>query len=432
MKTKLVIFGITGDLSRRKLLPALAQIISTGDFDDLSVIGVSRRELEIADLLKSSVGDGLTESRVSEFSMDLTDISDYKKLKEYISLGEDEQAIMYLSVPPKASGQIVELLGQSGLNTPNIKIMLEKPFGTDLDSATRMVNHVAQHYNESQIYRIDHYLAKEMSQNIVAFRGRNALFDHVWDNKSIEKIEIVAQETLGIEGRVGFYEQTGALRDVLQGHLIQLLALVLMDVPQDFDWDDIPGLRMEALSQISTANPDKAVRGQYDTYRTEVNKSDSMVETFVSVELESSNPKWQGVPLVLTSGKALDKRATEVRVHFKKSHEAQTNCLVFKIQPSEGVEIKLFTKKPGYDRQFEEKKLSFEYPSDAMLPEAYEQVIVDAIASQKSLFASSDEVLRSWEILQPIQNKWLKNKADLLHYASGSSIDDVLSSANHI
>jgi glucose-6-phosphate 1-dehydrogenase len=432
MKTKLVIFGITGDLSRRKLLPALAQIISTGDFDDLSVVGVSRHELSIQQLFRPSVGDALPLSRVSELSMDLGDLDDYVRLKELLCLKDDEQAIMYLSVPPIASGQIVELLGQSGLNTPNIKIMLEKPFGTNLESARRMVNHVAQHYDESQIYRIDHYLAKEMSQNIVAFRGRNALFDHVWDNKSIEKIEIVAQEVMGIEGRIGFYEQTGALRDVLQGHLMQLLALVLMDVPQDFDWNDIPALRLEALHQIEVADPNKAIRGQYETYRTEVGSLDTMTETFVSVELNSVNSKWQGVPLVLTAGKALDSKATEVRVNFRKSHEAQTNCLVFKIQPSEGVEIKLFTKKPGYDRQFEEKKLSFEYPSDAMLPEAYEQVIVDAIASQKSLFASSDEVLRSWEILRPIQKQWSEKSDDLRQYKAGSSAEDVLSSTNYI
>jgi glucose-6-phosphate 1-dehydrogenase len=430
MKTKLVIFGITGDLSKRKLLPALSKIISTGDFDDLSVIGVSRKELVIQDLIKSSVGDSLPLDRVSEFSMDLTNLDDYKRLKDFLSLGDDEQAIMYLSVPPKASGQIVELLGQSGLNTSNIKIMLEKPFGTDLDSAQHMVDHVAEYYDESQIYRIDHYLAKEMSQNIVAFRGRNALFDHVWDNKSIEKIEIVAQETLGIEGRVGFYEQTGALRDILQGHLMQLLALVLMDIPEDFDWNDIPGLRMEALTQIGIAEPSKSVRGQYDSYRQEVNNNDSIVETFVSVELESSNVKWQGVPLVLTSGKALDKKLTEVRINFRKSHEAQTNCLVFKIQPSEGVEIKLFTKKPGYDRQFEEKKLSFEYPPDTMLPEAYEQVIVDAIVGQKSLFASSEEVLRSWEILQTIQKNWLEKSDDLRIYPSGSSIEEIVSTTS--
>jgi len=393
----------------------------------LSVIGVSRKELVIQDLIKSAVGDSLPLDRVSEFSMDLTNIDDYKRLKDFLSLSEDEQAIMYLSVPPKASGQIVELLGQSGLNSSNIKIMLEKPFGTDLDSAKKMVDHVAEYYDESQIYRIDHYLAKEMSQNIVAFRGRNALFDHVWDNKSIEKIEIVAQETLGIEGRVGFYEQTGALRDVLQGHLMQLLALVLMDVPEDFDWNDIPGLRMEALTQIGIAESSKSVRGQYDSYKQEVNNNDSIVETFVSVELESSNTKWQGVPLVLTSGKALDKKLTEVRINFRKSHEAQTNCLVFKIQPSEGVEIKLFTKKPGYDRQFEEKKLSFEYPPDTMLPEAYEQVIVDAIVGQKSLFASSEEVLRSWEILQTVQKNWLEKSDDLRIYASGSSIEKIIS-----
>ncbi len=419
MKTKLVIFGITGDLSTRKLIPALSQIIETGNFEDLSIIGVSRRQPDQFQLLGEHHEQ--LNGTTTIFSMDLTQASEYVRLKEYIELGDDEQAIFYLSVPPESMAQIVELLGQAGLNTPNVKLMLEKPFGTDLTSAHEMIDHVAAYYQESQIYRIDHYLAKEMSQNIVAFRGGNALFDHVWSAQAIEKIEVVAYEQIGIEGRADFYEQTGALRDVLQGHLMQLLSLILMDIPHDFDWSEAATYRAQALADVRPADPAKSQRGQYASYRDEVKNPSSMTETFVRLELESTDPRWEGVPLILATGKGLNEKTTEVRVHFRKSHEAQTNCLTFRIQPSEGVEIDLFVKKPGYDREFETKTLSFEYDKNTRLPDAYEQVIVDAIASRKSLFAGSAEVLRAWEIVKPVQDRWKTRSDDLIRYDSGAN-----------
>lgn len=415
MKTKLVIFGITGDLSRRKLLPALAQIMSTGDFDDLSVIGVSRRELSISQLLTEELSHSVLASRLSDFTMNVTEPSEYRRLKEHIDLQDDEQLLLYLSVPPAASAQIVEMLGQAEMNTSNVKLLLEKPFGIDLASATEMITHVGRYYDESQVYRIDHYLAKEMTQNIVAFRGGNALFNYVWNNQAIEKIEVVALEKIGIEGRVDFYEPTGALRDVLQGHLMQLLAITLMDVPHQFDWNTVISFREEALTSILPADPSKATRAQYQGYRSEVHNPDSTTETFAAVQLESTDERWQGVPLILATGKHMDKKATEVRIHFKKSHEAQTNCLIFRIQPHESVEIEVFTKKPGYERELQTQTLSFVYPENTVLPDAYEQVIVDAIRSHKSLFAGSDEVLRSWEILQPVQNAWM-NSGDIRQY----------------
>lgn len=425
MSTKLIIFGITGDLSTRKLLPALAQIINAGKFDDMSVIGVSRRDIDIPELLQKSLGANNIESRVHGITMDMLKLEDYSRLKDFIALGDNDQAIIYLSVPPSATAQIVELLGQSGLNSANVKLLLEKPFGINLTSAHEMIDHVAAYFHESQVYRIDHYLAKEMSQNIVAFRSRNALFDYIWDNSLIERIEVAAIEKIGIEGRAEFYEQTGALRDIVQGHLMQLLSLTLMDTPDDMTWDDVPALRFNALRDVSTADPTKAVRGQYDTYKDEVANPGSIVETFVSLELQSTNPKWQNVPLILTTGKALNEKSTEVHVYFRKNRDAQTNCLIFKIQPHEGVEIELAIKKPGYDREFETKKLSFEYPADVMLPDAYEQVIVDATLSRKSLFASSEEVIKAWEILQPVQDSWLENDDSLRMYSAGVAPESI-------
>jgi glucose-6-phosphate 1-dehydrogenase len=428
MKTKLLIFGITGDLSTRKLLPALSSIIKTGDYDDVAIIGVSRRQVDIPDLLQSSLGEQTLASRVSVFSMDLAEAADYDRLREYVALGEDEQLIVYLSVPPSAASQIVDFMGEAGMNTPNTKILFEKPFGVDFTSAEEMIARTSRYYQEDQIYRIDHYLAKEMSQNIVAFRGGNALFTHLWNGQAIEKIEVIASETIGIEGRAGFYEQTGALRDVLQGHLMQLLSLILMDLPEKIDWNTLPQLRLEALEALVPIDPTRALRAQYDSYQDEVQNPGSQTETFVSVELASNAPQWKSVPLHLITGKALDQKTTEIRIHFRKQHEAQSNCLTFYIQPNEGVAVELFTKKPGYDREFESQELSFTYPEDTTLPDAYEHVIVDAIRSRKSLFTSSEEVLQSWRILQPLQESWMMSSEALKTYPSQSSIDTILQS----
>jgi glucose-6-phosphate 1-dehydrogenase len=417
MKTKLVLFGITGDLSTRKLLPALTNIIGTGDFNELTIIGVSRRQPDKNELLADH--EQLSDI-TSIFSMDLTLEPEYLRLKEAIDLKEDEQVIFLLSVPPENMTQITEMLGKAGLNTPNVKIMIEKPFGIDLPTAIERMNDVLRYFQESQVYRIDHYLAKEMSQNIVAMREGNALFEHIWDNRSIEKIEVIAYEEIGIEGRAEFYEQTGALRDVLQGHLMQVLSLVLMEIPQDFDWDSEPVQRSRAFEKVELADPVRSVRGQYKSYRDEVRNPESMTETFVRVELVSSDPRWQGVPLILATGKGLHEKTTEVRLHLRKTREQQTNRLVFHIQPNEGVSVDIFAKHPGYDREFTTNTLGFAYGANHRIPDAYEQVIVDAIKGHEALFATSDEVLRAWEILQPIQQEWKSHPESLVFYENGS------------
>lgn len=428
MKTKLLIFGITGDLSTRKLLPALQSIIASKTLrDDLDIIGVSRHEVDVKTLLQSSLKNTHLASHVRVITMDIAKRDDYDALKQKVNLAADEQLLVYLSVPPMAAGQIVDFLGEAGINTSNVKLLFEKPFGVDLSSAKDVIARTAKYFNEEQIYRIDHYLAKEMAQNIVAFRGGNALFSHVWNNDAIEKIEVVALESIGIEGRASFYEQTGALRDFVQGHLMQLLSLMLMDTPAQLDWDELPSHRLNALKHIASADPRQAVRAQYEGYQHEVENTGSLTETFVSLHLSSQDKKWQGVPLVLTTGKALNKKVTEIRVFFNKFHDAQSNCLVFKIQPNEGIDIELYVKKPGYEREFERQKLSFAYAEHTKLPDAYEQVIVDAIASKKSLFTSGDEVLESWRILQPILDSWNMADSPLFIYPKGASTHTISS-----
>lgn len=423
MQTKLLIFGITGDLSQRKLLPALSKLVETGKFESLEIVGVSRREVNIDELL---VGVENLRGRVSIFTMDLASSGDYTKLNEYLELKDDEQLLAYLAVPPSAATQIVDFMGEAGLNTPNVKVLFEKPFGVDLASAREFIARTARYFNEEQLYRIDHYLAKEMAQNIVAFRGGNALFSNIWNNNFIESIEIVASEKIGIEGRGQFYEQTGALRDVVQGHLMQLLALTLMDIPADFDWRQLPELRYKALKQLVPVELKGAFRAQYEGYGEEAGNLGSQTETFVRLELRSTQPRWLDVPMLLTTGKALDKKTTEVRVHLKKLHEAQSNTLILRIQPNEGIDIELFTKRPGYEREFETRHLELTFPEDTSFPDAYEQVLVDAIRSEKSLFTSSMEVIRSWELLAPLQYAWNMSNEVLPQYKQSSSEKDVV------
>lgn len=422
MKTKLIIFGISGDLSRRKLLPALSSIIASDDFNDLEIIGISRR-----DIAASEIFDDTLLPRGSVFSMDVAKGEDYTQLKQYLNITAQDQILFYLSVPPSATYQIIERLGEAGINTPHVKLLLEKPFGVDYESAAEMSQRISRYFNEDQVYRIDHYLAKEMAQNIVAFRGGNALFSHMWSREFIEKIEIEASETIGIEGRVQFYEQTGALRDVVQGHLMQLLSLVLMKIPSTFDWNELPGLRHKALQALAPAHPMRAKRAQYKEYQSEVNNPGSLTETFVHLELTSHDLNWEGVPLYIIAGKALGRKTTEIRVYFKKLHEAQGNMLTLRIQPNEGVEMEFFTKKPGYTRAMEAQKIAFSYPEDTVLPDAYEQVLVDAIRSQKSLFASSEEVLESWRILQPVLSAWEMDARPLKIYPRASVSAELVS-----
>lgn len=431
MKTTLVIFGITGDLARRKLLPALANIIEADEVGELSIIGVSRRAVAEFEVLGGHHEQ--LNGTTSLFQMDLDNQADYVRLKEYIDPQPDEQVLFYLSVPPDSAGGIIENLGHSGLNAPTNKLLLEKPFGRDLASAQQMIERTAAHFSEDQMYRIDHYLAKEMAQNIVTFRARNAIFSYLWNSQFIERIEVVALESISIEGRAAFYEQTGALRDLVQGHLLQLLALTIAPLrDDDLNWDTLPARRQAALDALKPVNPARAVRAQYDGYKQEVQNPESVTETFVSLELQSDDPNWQGVPLFLTTGKALSRKKTEVRVHFRKTNDTQSNYLIFKIQPNEGIAIDLVTKKPGYDREVEHQKLSYMYPVGERLPDAYEQVLIDAISSRKSLFASSNEVLRAWELLAPLQQAWEQGEAPLASYMQGSDAKQVLQDAQQL
>lgn len=430
MKTKLVIFGITGELSISKLLPALEQIISTNDFEDVSVIGITRQKgVQPQDLIQKALGNKKNnlEGKLDVFPMDLSKKSDYTKLEKRIGLKKGEQLLVYLSVPPRAATQIVCNLGEAGVNTPNVKILFEKPFGWDLESAKDMLARTEHYFKDEQIYRIDHYLAKEMAQNIIAFRSSNALFSDVWSKEYIHSIVVTMGESDRIHNRPSF-DQLGSLRDVLQNHVLQLLALTIMDTPKDLDWDEMPKLRLKALQGLETAKPENAMRAQYEGYRDDVQAPNSLTETFVSLTLFSSDPRWKDVPMKLTAGKALKEKTSEVRVRLcKKTDKSQCNEIVFRLDGTHtGIDMEAFVEKPGLKSDFEIRHLGLRFPEDAKLPEAYERVIMDAITSRKSLFTSGEEVLESWRILQSVQDTWSADSQPLKTYPIGSDINEII------
>jgi glucose-6-phosphate 1-dehydrogenase len=442
----LVIFGITGDLAQRKLLPALRHIAQAGLPLPSQILGISRRTVDAVELLHQTFGEDYDDAaeaireRLSVFTMDLANREDYLRLNDQIiTTCHSEmpaQIIFYLSVPPQATLPIVEHLGEAGLNGPCVKLLLEKPFGVDLVSAEETIASIGRYYTEDQLYRIDHYLAKEMAQNIVAFRSYNAIFRNLWRNDFIEKIDIVASEQIGIEGRTSFYEQTGALRDFLQNHLMQLMALTLMEIPAEFKMEDLPRLRLDALKAIAPIHLDSfaanVIRGQYEGYAEEVANPGTQTETFVGLTLFSNDPNWSGVPIRLATGKNFARQSTEIRVYFKKAHEDEANLLTLHVQPQEGIEIALWAKKPGYDKDYEKVSLQFDYKQIATQPvEAYERVLLDAFASDKSLFASADEVLASWAILQPVQARWSMVEGDLHYYKPGIGIEEMFHEPVH-
>jgi glucose-6-phosphate 1-dehydrogenase len=428
--TVLVIFGITGDLSRRYLLPALSQVCKSKDLPpDFKILGISRRDIELDQLF------GEQDQTLKQYSqilkMDLEDADSYRSLAAKLQqisgdMAEPPQIILYLVVPPAGVLPIIRSLGKAKLNGPDVKLMLEKPFGVDLDSACELIVETEKYFKEDQIYRIDHYLAKEMAQNITVFLGSNGVFRGIWNNQFIESIEIVVTEEIDIEGRVAFYDATGALRDVGQSHLLQLAALTLMEPCSDiFDFEEIPRRRLAALKSLRS-DAQSSRRAQYEGYAQEVGNPGSQTETFFDIKLSSDNKRWEGVPVRLVSGKALDQKLTEIRVNFKKINSSSSDLLIIRIQPREGIELYLWFKEPGYDRKLQKLPLSIEYGQHfGRVPDAYEQVLVDAMKSNHSLFASSAEVVESWRILQPVQDYWAMAAPGLKLYKKGSTFEQV-------
>jgi glucose-6-phosphate 1-dehydrogenase len=450
----ITIFGITGDLANRYLLPALYDLAKAGLMPaHFLIVGITRRGTTTEEVLNNlrhqleAKGKACDEptlrrlaERISIITMDLTSQAEYERLKAELDSFEDEQGmclnrIFYLSIPAQTFGPVVDMLGKAQLNTgcqhgrTDSRLLVEKPFGFDLVSAEELVKRLAVHFKEEQVYRIDHFLAKETAQNILTFRLYNPLFKAVWDRRAIDCIAITAAEKISIEGRAAFYEQTGALRDVLQNHLLQLLTLVTMELPKAPSAKAIHQRKQALLKAVEIIPLDEvkkhAVRGQYRDYTKEVDNADSTIETFAAVRLCIANDRWRGVPMLLTTGKALAEKTTEIRIIFK-DHEGLkhiTNTLIIRIQPNEGIALELLAKKPGFEDKTQTVHMDFSYSrsfAGSSHPDAYEHLLADAIQGDRTLFTTGEEVLAAWRIIEPILHSWNLDSKDLEIYEPGS------------
>ncbi len=436
----IIVFGITGDLSKRKLLPALYHLLNQDLLPpDTKIIGISRRPLAVDELLSSvelcildqdkvcdPTGLDRIRSALQTHQLEPDKPGDYTKLKELLESFDDKtrrERLFYMSIPAAAYGPIIKHLSSAGLNDEHSRLLLEKPFGYDLASAQQLIELVGKDFDENHVYRIDHYLAKETAQNLLAFRLHNPIFTPLWNAEHIRRVHIRATETLDIEGRAGFYEQTGALRDLIQSHLMQLLSLTLMDVPTDMSSQAIHLSKEHFLEQLAPADPEQAIRGQYEGYRQEVKNPGSIVETYALLHLQSATERWQGVEIILETGKALSTKTTDITIEFKTPHERRRNSLTFQIQPDEGIGLDLVVKEPGFEDNMRHAVLDFRYATvfqHEQHIDAYERVLMDAVRGDQALFASDREVLATWNVLQPVLSAWQDSPKGLLSYKPGS------------
>ncbi|HVQ44842.1 MAG TPA: glucose-6-phosphate dehydrogenase [Candidatus Saccharimonadia bacterium] len=447
----LVIFGVTGNLAQHMLLPALYHLESQQLLpEEFYIVGIFRRVPDVDAILHEATAqleqNGETidpavtsrlKSRLHTIKMDSTNPSDFSRLAELLH-GLDDAAgtklnhLFYLAIPPDIFETVIDNLATGGLNHDDAdrssRLLIEKPFGYDLASAEALIDAMSAHFDEHQIFRIDHYLAKETAQNILTFRFSNPLIQGIWSREFIDHIQITATEKIGIQGRVAFYEKMGALRDFVQSHLMQLMALVMMEYPEDLTSEAIHAEKLKVLESIETITPhsvpDVAVRGQYAGYRDEVGDPGSTTETYAALKLEVANSRWGGVPILLRTGKSLARKTTEIVVVFKdRTRKASPdNLLVIRIQPDEGISLKLLAKKPGFDDQLQPVQMDFSYSGvfDGHQPDAYQRVLIDALRGDHSLFATNDEVLVSWRILQPVLDAWSHTAEPPQSYARGS------------
>lgn len=451
-----VIFGITGDLSKRYLLPALYHLLKVGLLDNQTVIvGISRQAItndELLDGVDLHHGEDTQpedaavlaqmKNQIKMVQLNLDNLDDYKRLHGQLNdieagQGKCMNRLFYLSIPPKIYNQVVSLIGQAELNgscghgQAISRLLVEKPFGYDLTSAQTLIDELGQVFREDQLFRIDHYLAKETVQNILTFRFENPIFESLWSHEHVASIEIFAGEQISIMGRKVFYEPLGAMRDFIQSHLLQLLAIVTMDKPEKMDSQHIHDQKQSVLDSVmavdTTVGGNAALRGQYESYRQEVENPESHTETFAAIKTYINNDRWQGVPISIWTGKGLAEKRTEIVVTFKNDHQAP-NRLRFRISPNEGIEIELLAKKPGYATTLQPALMDFSYGSnfsDYAHPNAYERVLVDAIRGDHTLFATSQEVLAAWRVIQPVIDLWTNNNDGLKIYPMGSFGSDL-------
>ena len=474
--TAFAIFGATGDLARRKLLPALYNLAHDGALPQtFSLVGISKEE-RTTEEFRTFVGDAIREfsrREPSEAALKallegvhyVTGSFDDPKAFQELSgvLDECDDAAggpmnraFYLSTAPMFFPVIVEALGEAGLASAepeggtkrrSVRCIIEKPFGTTLEEARELNRRVLSVFEETQVFRIDHYLGKETVQNMLAFRFANALFEPVWNRNYIDNVQITAAEDLGIGSRAGYYDGAGALRDLVQNHMLQLLCLLTMEPPVDFSADEVRTEKVKVLRAIAPPPPELTARGQYLAgvegaeevvgYREEDGVPEgSSTETFAALKLNVQNWRWAGVPFYLRTGKRLARKVTEIAVTLKPvphmafgpegSAGARPNQVVFTVQPNEGVTVSFGAKIPGSRMRIRTVNMEFLYGTSflSQSPEAYERLIADAMRGEATLFTRNDEVEAQWQIIDPILNYWADDQVPLGEYDAGTQGPD--------
>ncbi len=479
----LVIFGSTGDLTRRKLVPALYDLACVGCMSphfDILALGRKplsdeefRKNLEEA-AAKSKDARGFTAEGWKEFAgritylqLDPEDPVSYSQLAAHLDKkGGSPNHLFYLATPSSLFAKIIEGLGAAGLNHNDkgwTRIVIEKPFGHDLASAQQLNQMLRAVFAEEEIYRIDHYLGKETVQNLLVFRFGNLLFEPVWNRNYIDYIEITAGEKIGVEGRASFYEETGALRDMVANHMLQLLSLIAMEPPVAFDADSVREQKVQVFRAITPMTVEqvarRTVRGQYGRgeidgvkvpgYREEAGVDPrSNIETYAALELFVENWRWAGVPFYVRTGKYLSRNLTEIAVHFKRTPQAlfartpddvlDRNAIIFRIQPNEGIAVNVGAKRPGTEMHTANVQLDFKYREafGTRSAVAYETLLLDAMRGDATLFTRRDEVEAEWKLITPIEETWKQIPSpEFPNYSAGSAgpaqSDDLIETGGH-
>jgi glucose-6-phosphate 1-dehydrogenase len=420
-RVELVVFGASGDLARRKIFPALGRLTAR-EGQDVRVIGAGRSSISTDDfreLIREASGSDRMAATASWVQLSYGDPSTFAPLKELVA--GSPSVIFYLATPPDTVEDILVAMTASDLVTKHDqtrRVVLEKPLGHDLESARRLNEQLATAFDETQIFRIDHYLAKDTVQNVMALRFSNSLFEPVWNRTLVETILITVAEEEGIGRRAGYYDETGAVRDIVQNHALQLLALITMEPPTTFDPEYVQRARRAALRAMSQIDAAQAVRGQYDGYLSESGvRRDSRRETYVAARVAIENWRWDGVPIFIRTGKALRRRITEVviklrdapmlRIGGRRQHGIPT-LIVIRIQPDEGIMLRIGAKRPGprFEMLPAGMRLDYEHLTSQALPDAYENVLSEVLAGDYSAFPSAEEIELSWEIVDPLVSEW--------------------------
>ncbi len=459
----LVVFGASGDLTRRKIFPALYSLACRRLLPEpIAIVGVARTELS-DDEFRSRMEEAVREFARDEFRPDVwetlaeatryhgTDFADEAgedRLGALLTELDEERGtlgnrVYYLAVPPQAMPTIVQELGERRTSTGSTRLIIEKPFGHDLQSARELNGVIHRFFSEDEVFRIDHYLGKETVQNMLALRFANGIFEPIWNRQFIDHVQITVAESLGIEGRASFYEHAGAIRDIFQNHMLQLVALTAMEPPIDFTADAVRNEKVKVLRGIRPPQPDEVVRGQYGPgwvegervagYREEEGVDpESMTETFLALELHVDNWRWADTPFYVRTGKRLPRRETTIAIQFKRAphlpfestaaEELRPNLLLVHVQPDEGISLAIGAKVPGQGMRLRTVHMDFMYGGSFRtgLPEAYERLILDAMRGDATLFTRADEVDEQWTLVDAIVEGWKGDRPSFPNYEAGS------------